>query len=73
MTLTFNFLSLIEWPDLSKLRLPGRGHSGTSNGMDADCIHQRREFLNRMMCENAGAVEGEFGMQAMMSQFPREF
>ena len=40
---------------------------------DRDAVCARRDFLNRVMCENAGAVQGEHGMQAMMSMYPREF
>jgi len=39
---------------------------------DREATCARRESLNRIMCENAGAVEGEHGMQAMMSMYPRE-
>lgn len=40
---------------------------------DREAVCARRDFLNRVMCENAGAVQGEHGMQAMMSMYPREF
>ena len=40
---------------------------------DREAVCARREFLNRVMCENASAIEGEHGMQAMMSMYPRQF
>lgn len=40
---------------------------------DREAVCARRDFLNRVMCENAQAVQGEHGMQAMMSMYPREF
>ena len=40
---------------------------------DRDAVCARRDFLNRVMCENASAVQSEHGMQAMMSMYPREF
>ena len=38
---------------------------------EASCA--RRAFLNEKMCETAGAIEGEFGIQAMMSVYPKQF
>ena len=40
---------------------------------DREVVCARREFLNRVMCENASAIEGEHGMQAIMSMYPRQF
>ena len=40
---------------------------------DRAAICARREVLNRALSENAGAIESEFGMQAMMSMHPRQF
>ncbi|SMX24879.1 hypothetical protein [Boseongicola aestuarii] len=45
----------------------------TMSDEDRDAVCARRDFLNRMMCENASAVQSEHGMQAMMSMYPREF
>ncbi|MBT8460034.1 MAG: hypothetical protein HKP37_11310 [Boseongicola sp.] len=39
---------------------------------DREAVCARRDFLNRLMCENAQAVQGEHGVQAMMSMYPRE-
>lgn len=55
----------------SRRRLAPKVKSTDHQTVTATCA--RREFLNRVMCENAGAIEGEFGMQAMMSMYPREF
>lgn len=40
---------------------------------EREAICARRAFLNEKMCETAGAIEGEFGMQAMMSVYPKQF
>jgi len=55
----------------SRRRSAPKGEGTDHQTVEATC--GRREFLNRVMCENAGAIESEFGMQAMMSMYPREF
>ena len=36
-------------------------------------ICARRDFLNRVMSENAACIEGEHGMMGMMSLYPGDF
>ena len=45
----------------------------TTPDEDREAVCARRDFLNRVMCENASAVQSEHGMQAMKSMYPRAF
>ncbi len=72
MAMAPDFPALISFSGMFlRFRPAAKGEAVTDEDRDAVCA--RRELLNRVMCENACAVQGEHGMQAMMSMYPREF
>lgn len=72
MAMAPDFPALFSFSGMFSRRSPlTSGDSFSEEDRAATCA--RRDFLNRVMCENAHAVQGEHGMQAMMSMYPREF
>ncbi|MBT8413686.1 MAG: hypothetical protein KJO30_05090 [Boseongicola sp.] len=71
MAMAPDFPSLFSFSGVFLRRRPVAKAETADDDREAVCA--RRDFLNRVMCENAGAVQGEHGMQAMMSMYPREF
>lgn len=72
MAMAPDFPTLFSFSGLFPRRRPTAKVDGDVQG-DREAVCARRDFLNRVMCENAGMVQGEHGMQAMMSVYPREF
>ncbi len=75
MTLNPEFPTRFQWHGLFARRatpsVEPKAVAATDEARAEECA--RRDFMNRVMCENAGAIEGEHGMQAMMSMYPQHF
>lgn len=72
MAMAPDFPTLFSFSGMFSFRRPSTKVETVAED-DKAAICARRDFLNRVMYENAVAVQGEHGMQAMMSMYPREF
>lgn len=72
MAMAPDFPSLFSFTGMLSSRRPV-AKVETSSNEDREAVCARRDFLSRVICENAGAVQSEHGMQAMMLMYPRDF
>lgn len=74
MTLFADVPPQIFWSSLIPARSKkAKANKNLTSESERQAICARRAFMNEKMCEAAVAVEGEFGMQAMMSVYPKHF
>ena len=73
MTLTQSWFTLFIPKRASKDLYEVRASDYTPREESLDASNEERAFLRDLICEHSEAVQSEFGVMALMSQYPRKF
>ena len=74
MTLTFSISPAFDWNFFSiAAKSPFKNSTPRQPKTPDHQARARRDLLSTLECDRGCIVEGEFGMQAMMAMYPRDF